>query len=453
VVGIFTEKSYCLSNGLYIIENKKDFLVINKTGFRWAIIDERGISELKDFLNGNCRESELIKKLRKDKILNNPETAYDSSEINRIKKLSLVVLHTTNQCSLDCDYCYADANSSDDKMSKETAIKTIDRIVDLKPLTSVRLEFHGGEPTLNSNLIYSTVEYAKKFYQSNGFPLFTYSIQSNGVFFQESLVDLFKRENFSVGISLDGPEQFHNVHRKDKFGRGSFNKVIDSINILNARGIKFGTICVVTNPEVLDYYPNFMTEKGLLSVKFNPYFNNQGRANLKQTLDLEVYTEKMLSLADRVANLNARNSKMIKVTNISALLKNIISPKREYMCLRFPCGAGISMLGIGVHGEVYPCEEMNGKEELQIGNVYTCSLEKIFNHPVNKEIKCRNLEKITECAGCFAADVCGINCANRSHSETKDFYSKTTLCNYYKNVIPGLIWKIYENPKIIKCLT
>ncbi|MDP2947722.1 MAG: SPASM domain-containing protein, partial [Nanoarchaeota archaeon] len=175
----------------------------------------------------------------------------------------------------------------------------------------------------------------------------------------------------------------------------------------------------------------------------------QGRANWVSTLDPTVYTEKMLGLADRFVSAGRK----IKVVNISTLLKNIISPRRDYMCLRFPCGAGISMLGVGVNGEVYSCEEMNGKEELQIGNVYNNSIEEIFNHPTNQRIKCRTLEKMTECRDCFAVDACGINCANRSHSETKDFYSKTPLCDYYKQMIPGLIWRIYENPKIIKCLT
>ncbi|MDP2947667.1 MAG: hypothetical protein Q8N88_06145 [Nanoarchaeota archaeon] len=80
-------------------------------------------------------------------------------------------------------------------MSNETARKTVDRIVELKPASPVKLEFHGGEPTSNSDLIVSTVDYANRFSQ-NGKPLFSYSIQSNGVFIPELLIDLFKREIF-----------------------------------------------------------------------------------------------------------------------------------------------------------------------------------------------------------------------------------------------------------------
>ncbi|MDP2947666.1 MAG: hypothetical protein Q8N88_06140, partial [Nanoarchaeota archaeon] len=66
-----------------------------------------------------------------------------------------------------------------------------------------------------------------------------------------------------MGISLDGPKQFHDAHRKNASGEGSFERVIGTTKNLNLHEIKFGTICVVTDPNVLDYYPNFTIENNL----------------------------------------------------------------------------------------------------------------------------------------------------------------------------------------------
>lgn len=432
-----------------VLAREGQVLIINPNGFRWAVISKKALRSLKSSLKEN---SELASQLKNDGIISDQFSHQEMIKCNRNKPLSIVVLHTTNRCSLDCNYCYSDANSSSKEMSLGTAQKTIERIAEFGS-SPMKLEFHGGEPTLRPDFIYEVIKYGNKF-RLNDIPLLKYSIQTNGVNISGYLMDIFRENTFSVGISLDGPEEFHNKNRIYPSGKGSFEDVIKTIQNLNSKGVDFSTTCVVSDPSVLDYYPEFMIKNNIRSVKFNPYFEGQGRAHSHEmSEEMQIrYSEKMLALADRLVELNSSGKRKYSVGNLSVLIKNIISPKRDYMCLRFPCGAGISMLGIGVDGEVYSCEEMNGNPALVIGNIYERSISEMLSGERNLKVSSRRLEDIADCGECFAVEVCNVNCANKSYQKSKNLNSKTSMCEYYKNVIPGLMWKIYNNPEIIKCL-
>jgi len=436
-------------SGLYASFRGEEVLLLNPLGFRWAVVPGRKVDVSKEDVSG---EPEILNLLKADGVVGSDFSREELIGCNRDKGLSIVVLHTTNRCNLSCGYCYSDANSSQDEMSFETARRVIDRVVESEPGGPVKLEFHGGEPTLRPDFIGDVVAYANRF-RKGDLPLFRFSIQTNGVSISPSLADLFRENKFSIGVSLDGPKEFHDKKRVHSSGEGSFDEVMKTLDRFGDYGLRCGTICVVRNPSVLDCYPDFLIDKGVRSVKFNPYFEGQGRASdpeMSAKLQRE-YSDKMLSLADRIYAFNSSDKKF-SVGNLSLLVKNLISPNRDYMCLRFPCGAGISMLGVGVRGEVYPCEEMNGNPDLVIGNVHEDSLSDMFSNDGNLRVKNRSLEEIADCPDCFAVDVCTVSCANRSYVKSKGFNVKSSLCEYYKHVIPGLMWKIYDNPGLVKCL-
>jgi uncharacterized protein len=444
-----------LDNGFYVSRRYGKNLVLNPKGFKWAIVSDNGYDSLISYINGKKDyDKKIISKFKSDKILNqNCNDCYLEKE-NRKKNLAIVVLHTTDRCSLDCKYCYTNANKSKEDMPLEISKKTIDRIVEYEPIGKITLEFHGGEPTLRPEFIESTVGYANQF-KIKGKSIFRYSIQTNAINIFDTFLNFLKDNNFAVGVSLDGPKDFHNKNRIYPSGKGSFDDVIKTISRMKNIELDFSTICVVNDPKVLNYYPGLMIEHGIKRVKFNPYFEGQGRAK-----DLEMpnkkqveFAEEMLKLSDRLVKSNSKNEDKLSVGNLSLLIKNLISDRRGYMCMRFPCGAGISMIGIDTNGDVYSCEEMNGNKELVIGNVNNSNIETFLTSDKNKKITERKIEQIGDCADCFAVDVCAVNCANKSYAKSKDFYSKTASCQYYKTIIPELLWKIYKNPEIIKKLS
>ena len=103
------------------------------------------------------------------------------------------------------------------------------------------------------------------------------------------------------------------------------------------------------------------------------------------------------------------------------------------------------MLGIDVDGSIYPCEEMNGKRELIVGNILQDDLDKILNSDLNKTLRRRKIEDLEDCVNCSIQTVCEVTCANHSYNESRNFNTKTEKCEYYKVMFPGLMWRIHDD--------
>jgi len=108
------------------------------------------------------------------------------------------------------------------------------------------LAFQGGEPTL-AGLDYfrKTVEFVKK-YNTNNIKV-NYALQTNGIVIDEDWAEFLAENNFLVGISLDGPKDLHDSLRLGPDGKGSFNRVMNTINLLNKHRVEYNILCVVNS--------------------------------------------------------------------------------------------------------------------------------------------------------------------------------------------------------------
>jgi uncharacterized protein len=387
-------------------------------------------------------------RLRKTPSLSSSAATSESiNHENAHAPLELAVLHVTDYCNLHCTYCYA-ATSRAGTMPKTVARAAIDRLAAMPPRGPIRLEFHGGEPLLAWGLVRWAVAYASRFRLPNGAPRFSFSIQTNGTLLDEARILFLKEHDFSVGVSFDGPRARHDTYRVHRDGRGSFDEAIRGLKLLEDGGVRHGVICVVTDPAVLDDFPDVMLDCGFRHVAFNHLLCGQGRSKGQiAPTAAAVFGEKMLDLADRVIDYNLTTwDNGFVVRNLSVLVLNILSKARSFMCMRIPCGAGASLIGIAPDGSVYPCKEMADSPELLVGNVVDSSIEELLSHPLCVQLRARRAQSIEDCAECYARDVCEVSCPSRSYHLGSTFLLKTELCEYYRTVVPGLLWRIHESP-------
>lgn len=201
------------------------------------------------------------------------KTTYDHLEI---------ILKTVERCNLNCSYCYFFQGGDESYkknppfISQDTWMAVAEFIAqgcqDLS-IKKINLNLHGGEPMLQKTRHFDEMcTHFRKILD----PLVELNLlmQTNATLINDAWIDLFGKHRVSIGVSCDGPEEYHNRFRIDHKGVGSHTKVVEGINQLNnavAKGIinSIGVLCVIDpsrNPKKI--YEHFRKDLQINSMDF-----------------------------------------------------------------------------------------------------------------------------------------------------------------------------------------
>jgi uncharacterized protein len=360
----------------------------------------------------------------------------------------LGVMHVHNWCNLACTYCYTiEEGVKRQQLSRPLMLKAVDELVALPtPFTS--LEFHGGEPTMAIADIRAVTEYARRVYAEADKRLFL-SIQTNGFHLSEAVCDFLADNNFSVRVSLDGTPEMHDEFRVDHRGKGSYRGVVAGIRRLQDRGVAVHAVCVVHSgnaDRIVDMYES-MAALDVASIRLIPVFQT-GKAGQEDWLTGERYFEAYFKAVQHLVDKRRRGEKVVPLPNLVAgEIGSLRSFRREYMCMRNPCGAGVNMIAVDTNGDLYPCEEMIGKQEFVIGNLADTTIkDAIDSSPVITQLRDRHVEEIEECSTCTWKQLCHGGCVHKSYTHFKRLDRESEHCSYYKKIYRELIWLEIKQP-------
>lgn len=204
-------------------------------------------------------------------------------------------------CNLACDYCYylekskLYVNNPKHVMSDELLEKFIEEYINSQTMPQVLFTWHGGETLMRPLAFYKkAMELQKKY--ANGRTIDN-CIQTNGTLLTDEWCEFFKENNWLVGVSIDGPQEFHDEYRKNKLGKPSFVKVMQGINLLKKHGVEWNAMAVVNDFNAdypLEFY-NFFKEIGSHYIQFAPIVEritpHQDGRHLASLADKEKSTE------------------------------------------------------------------------------------------------------------------------------------------------------------------
>jgi uncharacterized protein len=152
-------------------------------------------------------------------------------------------------CNIDCDYCYFLSKQQlypegRHRMSDALLESYIRQMLECQGDGEVSLAWQGGEPTLLGIEFYRRAVVLAEKYRRPG-QIVRHSIQTNGLLLDDKWCVFLRKNNFLVGISIDGPPELHDLYRKDKNGRGTFHLVMKAVQRLKAHGVDFNILCTV----------------------------------------------------------------------------------------------------------------------------------------------------------------------------------------------------------------
>ncbi len=329
-----------------------------------------------------------------------------------IKALCLHIAHT---CNLNCSYCFASGGKYSGEralMSLETGKRALDFLIENSGTrTNLEVDFFGGEPLMNFDVVKKLVEYARAREKETG-KNFRFTLTTNGLNIDDDVIDFANRECSNVVLSLDGRKEIHDRFRVDYSGNGSFDRIVPKFQkLVKARDGKNyymrGTF-THANPDFVNDI-KAMLELGFTELSMEPVVCAPTDPSALTKEDIEIVKKQYEELAELMLERNANGRPftfyhyMIDLTGGPCIYKKISG-----------CGSGTEYMAVTPWGDLYPCHQFVGDEKFKLGNIY----EGVTNEKVRNEFKSCNVYSHPECADCWAKLYCSGGCAANAYHAT-----------------------------------
>ena len=378
---------------------------------------------------------------------------------------TLHIMVLTRQCNLSCVYCHAASTSSSKMaMTKETARKTLNLIFN-SVSKHITIEFQGGEPLLNWDVLEFVVRESKKRAAKLDKDLFI-TLVTNLTAMNDSRLDFLCSNNVSLCTSLDGDQLLHNKNRPCRTEAiDSYEQAVKWIEKIKQKtGMLPGALLTVTKQslsnwkQIVDEYVK-LGMKGIFIRFLNPFgaaYENSSDISYTPDEFFEFYKNSLNYILD----LNLKGLSLIKERTTEILLQKIfLNYDPQYMDLRSPCGAGVGQIAYNYDGEVFTCDEGRmlaamGDTSFCIGNVYKNTYKGIMSSPVLKSMVTASLTDLQPaCAYCAYKPYCGV-CPIFNYRDHGDLfmYGENYRCLIYKKIFDYLFSILIKNDERSKLL-
>lgn len=354
------------------------------------------------------------------------------------KNITFIV---TKDCQLACKYCYLVGKNEKERMQWATAKKAIDYIINNEHDSqfsneSVVFDFIGGEPFLEIDLIDKICDYIKtELFSRNHhwFNSYRFSFSTNGINYDSEKVQNFiakNREHLSIGITIDGTQQKHDLNRIWKGEgeeKGSYNDVVRNIPLWLEQFPNAATKVTISSADIpyIKESVLHLYSLGIHEVNINCVFEdvwNEG--------DDIKFEEQLMQLADEIID-----NELYKENACSFFTEQMGKPMDCQRDNGNWCGAG-KMLAIDAAGNFYPCTRfaqysLRDKKAWIIGNIHD-GIDKNKLRPFLTLDRCT--QSTQECIDCEVASGCAwCQGENYDAAETPTVYQRATaICKMHK---------------------
>ena len=378
--------------------------------------------EIRDALKEKYTAQELdevigeLKQLEELGALNAPDNYDDVKQVTEPGVVKSMCLHAAHDCNLRCKYCFAatgDFCMGERKLLPyEVGKAAIDWLVAHSgKRVNLELDFFGGEPLMNFDVVKQLVAYARSIEKEAG-KNFRFTLTTNGVLIDQDVIDFCNKEMSNVVLSLDGRKEVHDRFRVDYAGHGSYDRIVPKFQELvrqrDGKNYYMRGTFTHHNPDFLEDIKT-MLDLGFTELSMEPVVTAKGDPSGLTEEDLPI----LMQQYEDLAKLQLERYKegrpftfyhyMIDLTGGPCIYKRISG-----------CGSGTEYMAVTPWGDLYPCHQFVGDPKYLMGDIW----KGVTNTAVRDEFKHCNAYARKECQDCWAKLYCSGGCAANAYHAT-----------------------------------
>lgn len=369
-----------------------------------------------------------------------------------------------SSCNLNCTYCYyLDKERFYGKKQEIISIELLETYIkdyiQSNQVPVVTFLWHGGEPLLAGMDFYKkAIEFQIKYNIEK--KVIENTIQTNATLINDEWSNFFKKNNFLVGVSIDGPKSIHDAYRLNKAGFSSFEKTMRGIQFLKKYKVDFNTLTVVNNlseGKGREIY-KFLKSIGSEFMQFLPavdYITHQDGINRQVIVSPIIDNQAQLApwsvsaigygefLIDAFNEWVVSDVGKYFVQIFDLTLASWYGYEPTVCAYRETCGNNIA---VEHNGDVYSCDHFVFPEHF-IGNINDNSLTEILSSGKQTQFGINKRNTLSrECLQCNYYFACGGECPKHRHLPASDGQKKFALCEglkmYYKHTEPYMKYMV-----------
>ena len=334
---------------------------------------------------------------------------------NNSKVIKALCLHIAHSCNLNCSYCFAGQGryqGASALMSFETGKRAFDFLIENSGTRrNLEVDFFGGEPLMNFEVVKQLVAYARSIEKEKG-KNFRFTLTTNGVLIDDDVIEFANKEMSNVVLSLDGRKHVHDRFRVDYAGKGSYDKILPKFRkLVDSRESKNyymrGTFTHHNTDFTNDIF--HMADLGFTELSMEPVVCSPDDPCALTKEDMPVLFEQYEILAKEMLRRKKEGRPftfyhyMLDLKNGPCIYKRITG-----------CGSGTEDMAVTPQGDLYPCHQFVGDEDYCLGNIY----DGVTNTAVQDKFRYCNAYAREGCRDCWAKLYCSGGCAANAYHAT-----------------------------------
>ena len=349
-----------------------------------------------------------------------------------VPRFHLMAKPTGAVCNLGCTYCFfLDKEllypGSPFRMTDAALEDYIRQLIDAHRSSQVTVAWQGGEPTLMGLDFYRRAIELQERYRKPGMS-FENTMQTNGTLLDDEWCEFFEENDYLIGISIDGPRELHDAYRVNKSGRGTFDRVMNGLRLLQKHGVEHNVLTTVNRINAdypLEVYRFLRDEAGTDWIQLIPIverldddglaLRQEGTRVSERSVRPEQFGRFMTTIFDEWVRNDVGN---MFVQTFEAAVRNWRGLPSSGMCVfNETCG---NALALEHNGDLYSCDHFV-EPKYRLGNIAETQMVELVSSDRQRKFGSDKLDTLPpQCVSCDVRFACHGECPKNRFTLTAD---------------------------------